>query len=75
MVEPKVADRIIIPHLEYFKSKKVVIGIAKSCTDTEVETNDGEVFPFDYLVIATETKPDPAIPFQDRVWYFHKCAF
>ena len=72
MVDPKVADRIIIPHLEYLRSSKVIAGVVKSCTENEVATADGNVYQFDYLIIATDTKPEPPIPFQDRVWYFHK---
>lgn len=71
-VEPCVADRIVIPHLEYLRFSKVVVGVIKSASDTEVFLEDGTIVPFDFLIIATGSQSQPSIPFQDRVLYFYK---
>lgn len=53
MVEPRTAERSVIDHREYFTNGKVVCSPAVDIRDEGVLTADGEVYPYDYLVIAT----------------------
>ncbi|KAK7257587.1 hypothetical protein RIF29_31658 [Crotalaria pallida] len=53
LVEPSVAERIVINHREYFTKGDLVTSTAVSISETEVSTEDGNQIPYDYLVIAT----------------------
>lgn len=60
MVEPSVAERIVINHREYFKKGDLIVSSAVSITETEVLTADGQQIAYDYLVVATgHTEPIP----------------
>ncbi|KAF7823199.1 apoptosis-inducing factor-like protein A-like [Senna tora] len=60
MVEPAVAERIVVNHRDYFKKGDLVTSSAVTITETEVFTEDGTQVPYDYLVIATgHTEPVP----------------
>lgn len=58
MVEPSVAERIVINHRDYFKKGNLVTSSAVSITESEVFTEDDTQISYDYLVIATGHK-DP----------------
>ena len=60
VVEPSLADKILMPHSEYLKKAKVVVGVVKGLKDNEVELEDGTTVPFDYLILATGSKIHPA---------------
>lgn len=53
MVEPSVAERSVINHVDYFTNGWIVASTAINITDTEVLTEQGRVVAYDYLVIAT----------------------
>ena len=79
-IEPSFADKFIIPHSEYLKKAKVVVGVAKALKDNEVELEDGTTVPFDYLILATGSKINPAFNHptkDDRVKFFQdrECCF
>ena len=74
-VEPAVADKIVIPHLEYLNRAKLVVGKITGATKHEVTVEEQQVdgvlsIPYDFLIIATGSQPEPAIPFQDRLKYY-----
>jgi NAD(P)H-nitrite reductase large subunit len=53
MVEPSIAKRSVINHREYFTNGQVITSSAVNVTETEVSTADGQLIPYDFLVIAT----------------------
>lgn len=53
MVEPPFAERSIFKHTDYLTNGRLVVSTATNVTDTEVLTSNGDVLPYDYLVIAT----------------------
>lgn len=53
MVEPSFAERSLIDHGDYFVNGQIVTSLAVDITETGVLTEDGNLFPYDYLVIAT----------------------
>jgi uncharacterized NAD(P)/FAD-binding protein YdhS len=60
MVEPSFAKRSVINHREYLTNGRVVTSSAVNITETEVSTADGQLIPYDFLVIATgHTYPIP----------------
>ncbi|CAL0329010.1 unnamed protein product [Lupinus luteus] len=56
LVEPSVAERIVINHREYFTKGDLVTSSAVNISETEVFTEDGSEIAYDYLVIATGHK-------------------
>lgn len=52
-MEPSVAERSVINHVDYFTNGWIVASTAINITDTEVLTEQGRVVAYDYLVIAT----------------------
>ncbi|KAE8037350.1 hypothetical protein FH972_009943 [Carpinus fangiana] len=60
MVEPSFGKRSVINHGEYLTNGRVVTSSAVNITETEVSTADGQLIPYDFLVIATgHTYPVP----------------
>ncbi|XP_059429927.1 uncharacterized protein LOC132163596 [Corylus avellana] len=60
MVEPSFGKRSVINHREYLTNGRVVTSSAVNITETEVSTADGQLIPYDFLVIATgHTYPVP----------------
>lgn len=53
MVEPSVAERSVIDHRDYFINGQIVASAAVDITESGVVTEDGNLSPYDYLVIAT----------------------
>jgi NAD(P)H-nitrite reductase large subunit len=53
MVDPSIAKRSVINHRDYFTNGRLVISSAVNVTETEVMTADGQLIPYDFLVIAT----------------------
>ncbi|KAL3683029.1 hypothetical protein R1sor_001051 [Riccia sorocarpa] len=53
VVEPSFADRMLIPHTEYLKQARVILGSAERASVTELVTDTGEVVSYDFLVITT----------------------
>ncbi|KAI4370711.1 hypothetical protein MLD38_019031 [Melastoma candidum] len=53
MVEPGMAERSVIDHVDYFTDGTVVCSPAVDIRDDAVSVADGKVIPYDYLVIAT----------------------
>ncbi|XP_050228438.1 uncharacterized protein LOC126677718 [Mercurialis annua] len=53
LVEPSFGERSVINHRDYFTNGRIVTSYASDITDTDVLTADGEVIPYDYLVVAT----------------------
>ncbi|KAJ7531498.1 hypothetical protein O6H91_14G046200 [Diphasiastrum complanatum] len=70
IVEPEFAERSLILHTEYLKKARLVVSSAKSATDTEVVTTDGEKLPYDYLVIATGSTYQGPSKRSERLQYF-----
>ena len=73
------SDKIVIPHLEYLNRAKLVVGNLRNATSTEVQVAEDEgpegvltSVPYDYLIIATGSAPQSAIPFQDRINFYRK---
>ncbi|XP_030451010.1 uncharacterized protein LOC115673088 [Syzygium oleosum] len=63
MVEPSVTERSVIYHRDYFTHGQIVTSAAVDITESGVLTADGDLYPYDYLVIATGH--DDSIP-RDR---------
>ncbi|XP_059431137.1 uncharacterized protein LOC132164619 [Corylus avellana] len=60
MVDPSIAKRSVINHRDYFTNGQLVISSAVNVTETEVMTADGQLIPYDFLVIATgHSEPVP----------------
>ncbi|XP_025013961.1 apoptosis-inducing factor homolog A isoform X2 [Ricinus communis] len=53
LVEPSFAERSVINHRDYFTNGRIIASSAVDVTDADVLTADGQVIPYDYLVIAT----------------------
>lgn len=53
MVEPSVAERSVIYHRDYFTHGQIVTSAAVDITESGVLTADGDLYSYDYLVIAT----------------------
>lgn len=53
IVQPCFAERSLIPHSEYLKKARHVLGYAESVSTTEVVTSSGDILPYDFLVVAT----------------------
>lgn len=53
MVEPSVAERSVIYHQDYFTHGQIVTSAAVDIKESGVLTADGNLYPYDYLVIAT----------------------
>ncbi|OWM64077.1 apoptosis-inducing factor 2-like [Punica granatum] len=53
MVEPSVAERSVIEHVDYFSNGRIVTSAAVDIAERGVVTEDGNLFPYDYLVVAT----------------------
>lgn len=52
-VQPDFADRCLVPHSDYLKKVRHVMGTAVTASITEVVVSNGEIIPYDFLVIAT----------------------
>ncbi|KAJ7531499.1 hypothetical protein O6H91_14G046300 [Diphasiastrum complanatum] len=70
IVEPEFAERALILHTEYLNKARLVIASAKSATDTEVVTNEGEKLRYDFLVIATGSTYQGPSKRSERLQYF-----
>ncbi|GAV80944.1 Pyr_redox_2 domain-containing protein, partial [Cephalotus follicularis] len=57
-VEPSFGERSVINHRDYLTNGRIVASAASNITDTEVQTGEGHLIAYDYLVIATGHK-DP----------------
>ncbi|KAL5709154.1 hypothetical protein ACHQM5_019874 [Ranunculus cassubicifolius] len=60
MVEPSFAEKSVFKHNEYLSNGRLVVSHAVNITNTEVLVADGQLLPYDYLVVATgheETYP------------------
>ncbi|XP_065868977.1 uncharacterized protein [Euphorbia lathyris] len=53
MVEPSFGERSVINHRDYLTNGRIVTSKATNITDKDVLTAEGQVIPYDYLVIAT----------------------
>ncbi|CAM6024801.1 unnamed protein product [Sphagnum balticum] len=53
LVEPAFSERSLMTHSSYLKKAKVVISTAKITSSTQIITDDGEIVPYDFLVICT----------------------
>jgi hypothetical protein len=53
LVEPAFSERSVMTHSSYLKKAKVVISTAKIASSTQIITDDGEIVPYDFLVICT----------------------
>ncbi|KAJ4720550.1 Apoptosis-inducing factor like [Melia azedarach] len=53
VVEPSFAARSVINHSDYLSNVQIVVSTAVSITNTEVLTAGGQMFLYDYLVVAT----------------------
>ncbi|KAG9149106.1 hypothetical protein Leryth_010699 [Lithospermum erythrorhizon] len=53
MVEPKFAERSVILHKDYFTNGRLVVSKVINITNSDVETADGQLVAYDYLVIST----------------------
>lgn len=53
MVDPSFAEKSVINHSDYLPNARVVASSATDITESEVVTEDGQLLPYDYLVIAT----------------------
>ncbi|WCJ41897.1 FAD/NAD(P)-binding oxidoreductase family protein [Euphorbia peplus] len=53
MVEPSFGERSVINHSDYFTNGRIVTSKATGITDKHVLTQDAQLIPYDYLVIAT----------------------
>lgn len=52
-MEPSFAARSVINHSDYLSNVQIVVSTAVSITNTEVLTAGGQMFLYDYLVVAT----------------------
>ncbi len=52
-MEPAFSERSVMTHSSYLKKAKVVISTAKIASSTQIITDDGEIVPYDFLVICT----------------------
>lgn len=66
-VEPKLAEKIVIPHAQYLPKARVVVGTLAGASDRDVTLADGTVVLFDLLVITTGSQPDPSRTFKERI--------
>jgi NADH dehydrogenase FAD-containing subunit len=53
LVEPAFSERSVMTHSSHLKKAKVVISTAKITSSTQIITDDGEIVPYDFLVICT----------------------
>jgi len=53
LVEPAFSERSVMTHSSYSKKARVVISTAKIASSTQIITDDGEIVPYDFLVICT----------------------
>ncbi|WCJ41896.1 FAD/NAD(P)-binding oxidoreductase family protein [Euphorbia peplus] len=53
MVEPSFGERSVVNHRDYFTNGRIVTSKATNITDKHVLTQDAQLIPYDYLVIAT----------------------
>ncbi|KAL4599422.1 hypothetical protein ACB092_11G126300 [Castanea dentata] len=53
MVEPSIAERSVINHIDYLPRVQIIASSATNITDREVTTEDGQKVAYDYVVIAT----------------------
>jgi hypothetical protein len=52
-VEPEFSDRSLVLHADYLKETRIVTGFAETASTTEVVTSNGDILPYDYLIVAT----------------------
>ncbi|KAK4798937.1 hypothetical protein SAY86_024302 [Trapa natans] len=72
MVEPSVAERSVIDHGDYFSNGHIIISAAVDITEGGVVTEDGNLFPYDYLVIATGHRDSIPKSRTERIAHFQK---
>lgn len=53
MVEPSFSERTVINHADYLPNAHVVTSAATNITENGVQTVQGHLIAYDYLVIAT----------------------
>nr|GEX44766.1 apoptosis-inducing factor homolog B [Tanacetum cinerariifolium] len=53
MVEPTFGERSLIQHKDYLRSCRVIVSNVVDISDSQVITSEGQLVPYDYLVIAT----------------------
>jgi hypothetical protein len=63
LVESAFSERSVMTHGSYLKKAKVVISTAKITSSTQIITDDGEIVPYNFLVICigssyTGLRPD-----------------
>lgn len=64
VVDPKILDRALIPYDGLLKRGRVVRGVAKSISETEVTLASGETIAADQIVVATGSSN--AVPFKSN---------
>eukprot|EP00270_Netrium_digitus_P011535 TRINITY_DN3678_c0_g1_i1.p1 TRINITY_DN3678_c0_g1~~TRINITY_DN3678_c0_g1_i1.p1 ORF type:complete len:354 (+),score=58.80 TRINITY_DN3678_c0_g1_i1:359-1420(+) len=70
LVEPSLAKSIVIPYSSFLTEAKVVVGKIVGATNTEIVLESGETIQFDFLVIATGSKPWLPLRWEERIEYF-----
>lgn len=75
LVQPELLDQIILPYDNLLKAGRVVRGRAASVSDTAVTLESGEVYPADFIVIATGSSyAAPFKPAGDSIADFRKAS-
>jgi len=79
LVEPAFSERSVMTHSSYLKKAKVVISTAKIASSTQIITDDGEIVPYDFLVICTgssytgpKTRPERIQEYWKGGWTYNR---
>ncbi|KAL0922133.1 hypothetical protein M5K25_006095 [Dendrobium thyrsiflorum] len=72
MIEPSFAERTLIKHSEYLTNATIITSHATNVTNHHVQTDDGQTFPFDYLVVATGHAGSTKVNRKDRLKHFQQ---
>jgi hypothetical protein len=74
LVEPAFSERSVMTHSSYLKKAKVVISTAKITSSTQIITDDGEIVPYNFLVIYTgpKTRPERIQEYWKGWWTYNR---
>lgn len=70
LVEPAVAEKILIPHKSYLKKGAVVVGQATGVSEKAVLVGETS-YPYDFLVLSTGSVPqEPSPSLEEKINFF-----
>ncbi|CAH9146783.1 unnamed protein product [Cuscuta epithymum] len=72
MVEPSFAKRAVINHSEYLHNARIISSPAINITRSEVLTEQGEGFAYDYLVVATGHLDNGSSTRNEKLHYYQE---